>query len=257
MKEIVLLVGHGSRNKTGNGQILDFTEQLKERQAGWDIQLCYIELADYLIADGLRDAAQKADRVIVLPLILNAAGHVKDEVPEFIEQAQQQAPDTEFVYAKHIGANKQVLEILVRYLKLAMQSLAMPDPKTTGLIVLARGSSDQDANGEMAKMTRWLHEASEHELVDLAFTGVTYPRLETAVQRQVLLGMKQIAILPYYLFDGILMERIEQQFNRLLEQYPQISFAKSSYFGFEDEIFNVVEQHIIDEKNEDNSDEKY
>lgn len=244
MKEMILIIGHGSRNKTGNGQILEFTNQLRKRQPQWEIEVCYIELADYLIDEGLKDAAKKADRVVVIPLILNAAGHVKEEIPEYIEIAQQESPETQFVYAKNLGTSELILKVLNRYLKEAMQTLAMPDPKTTGVIVLGRGSSDHLANGEMAKMTRWVYEANEHELVDLAFTGVAYPRLETAVQRQVKLGMKQVIVLPYYLFDGILIERIDLQMERLTKQYPAISFAKSSYFGFEQEIFELFEQRV-------------
>jgi len=243
-KEMILIIGHGSRNKTGNHQILEFTEQLRKRQPHWNIDVCYIELADYLIDKGLKDAAEKADKVFVVPLILNAAGHVKEEIPEFIEVAQKESPETEFIYAKHLGTSELILKIMNRFLTELMQSLAMPDPKTTGVIVLARGSSDALANGEMAKMTRWIYESKEHDLVDLAFTGVSYPRLETVVQRQIKLGMKQVLILPYYLFDGILMERIELQLQRLKEQYPTISFAKSSHFGFENEIYELFEQRI-------------
>lgn len=242
--EMILIIGHGSRNKTGNGQILAFTKQLRERQPQWMIEVCYIELADYLIDAGLKNAAKKAHKVTVIPLILNAAGHVKDEIPEFIETAQQESPETQFAYARHLGSSDLILNILNRYLNAAMQSIAMPDPKTTGVIVLARGSSDRLANGDMAKMTRWLYEQNDHELVDLAFTGVSYPRLETVVQRQVKLGMKQLVILPYYLFDGILMERIGQQLQRLKLQYPQTSFAHSSHFGFEPEIYELFEQRI-------------
>ncbi len=244
MKEMILIIGHGSRNKTGNRQILEFTRQMRKRQPQWSIDVCYIELADYLIDEGLKDAAQKAERVIVIPLILNSAGHVKEEIPEYIENAQKESPDTQFVYAGHLGSSELILKVLNRYLKETMLSLAMPDPKTTGVIVLGRGSSDLLANGEMAKMTRWLFEMNEHELVDLAFTGVAYPRLETIVQRQVKLGMKQVIILPYYLFDGILIERIDLQLERLTKQYPEISFAKSSYFGFEQEIYELFELRV-------------
>jgi sirohydrochlorin cobaltochelatase len=243
-KEIILIIGHGSRNKTGNGQIMEFTEQLRKHLPEKLIKVCYIELADYLIAQGLKDAAKEADRVVVIPLILNAAGHVNEEIPEFIDAAQKDLPSTEFVYAKHLGTSDKILAILNRYLKTAMQSLAMPDPKNTGVIVLARGSSDRRANGEMAKMTRWLFEETEHELVDLAFTGVSYPRLESMVQQQVKLGMKQVVILPYYLFDGILMERIAEQVARLKIQYPNIAFAQSSHFGFEPEIYELFSQRI-------------
>jgi sirohydrochlorin ferrochelatase len=104
----------------------------------------------------------------------------------------------------------------------------VPDPQTTGVILLGRGSSDAGANGELARMARWIFEENDHELVDLAFTGVTWPRLETVVQRQVKLGMTQICVIPVYLFTGVLIERINGQLERLKQQYPQVAFALGS-----------------------------
>jgi sirohydrochlorin cobaltochelatase len=51
------------------------------RQPGWRIEVGFIEFASPSLHDGLRAAAQGARRVLVLPLILNAAGHVKMEIP--------------------------------------------------------------------------------------------------------------------------------------------------------------------------------
>jgi sirohydrochlorin cobaltochelatase len=124
----------------------------------------------------------------------------------------------------------------------------MPDPTLTGVVVLGRGSSDRQANGDMAKMARWLMEETDHELVDLAFTGITYPRLEKAVQRQSLLGMMQVVVLPYYLFNGTLVERIDRQVENLKAQYPAIRFTSTAYFGFEREIFEVLEERVNDLK---------
>jgi sirohydrochlorin cobaltochelatase len=120
----------------------------------------------------------------------------------------------------------------------------MPDPKTTGVIILGRGSSDKIANGEVAKLARWLEEEKDHELVDIAFTGITYPRLETVVQRQVKLGMTQIAILPYYLFTGTLITRISEQVKYLQGQYPQIRFGLGHYLGFEAEIYSLLDDNV-------------
>jgi sirohydrochlorin cobaltochelatase len=98
----------------------------------------------------------------------------------------------------------------------------------------------------MAKMARWLQEESDHELVDLAFTGITYPRLERVVQRQVLIGMRQVVVLPYYLYTGTLMQRIHRQVDHLRAQYPHIRFACGTHFGFETEIFELLEQRVHD-----------
>ena len=244
--ETILLVGHGSREKSGNDEIEAFAAQWRERQPGWRIEVCFIEFSEITMSEGLRRAAEGARRVVVVPLILNAAGHVKMDIPQAIDGARLKLPFVQFAYAPHLTACDPILAILRRRLKGAMQALDMPDPTTTGVVILGRGSSDRQANGDMAKMARWLMEETDHELVDLAFTGITYPRLEKAVQRQSLLGMTQVVVLPYYLFNGTLVERIARQVENLKTQYPTIRFISTKYFGFEREIFEVLEQRVLD-----------
>lgn len=244
MKETILLVGHGSRDPNGNKEIEEFSEQWRAQHPEWNIEVCYIEFADVLLDEGFDNAAKNADRVLVIPLILNAAGHVKMEVPEHLEKARQRHPDVEFIYGKNLGVSSTLLTAVKRQLLQVMDFIAMPDPKTTGVIILGRGSSDKIANGEVAKLARWVFEEREHELVDIAFTGITHPRLETAVQRQIKLGMTQIAILPYYLFTGTLITRIAEQYKHLQTQYPTIRFGLGHYLGFEPEIFKLLDENV-------------
>jgi sirohydrochlorin cobaltochelatase len=244
--DTILIVGHGSREDSGNQEIREFTEQWRARRPDWRIELCFIEFAPPEMNAALLKAARTSSRVLVVPLILNAAGHVKMEIPEAIEQARLACPQTEILLAPHLTACDPILAILKRRLRKAMNALDMPDPTTTGVVVLGRGSSDRGANGEMAKMARWLLEEGDHELVDLAFTGITWPRLEKVVQRHVLLGMRQIVVLPYYLYTGTLMQRIHRQVEHLRVQYPQIRFACSEHFGFEKEIFELMDQRVED-----------
>lgn len=246
--DTILLVGHGSREKSGNDEIETFAQQWRARQPGWRIEICFIEFSDITMSEGLRRAATGSQRVMVVPLILNAAGHVKMDIPQAIDGARLKFSGVQFLYAPHLTACDQILSIIKRRLKGAMQALDMPDPTTTGVVILGRGSSDRQANGEMAKMARWLMEETGHELVDLAFTGITYPRLEKAVQRQSLLGMTQVVVLPYYLFNGTLVERIARQVENLKTQYPTIRFISTAYFGFEREIFELLEERVNDLK---------
>ncbi len=244
MSDTILLVGHGSRHLAGNTEIEAFTNQWRERHPQWNIEVCFIEFADVLLDAGFDNAAKKASRVIVVPLILNAAGHVKMEIPAHLTEARKRHPEVEFIFTPHLGAGDPVLSIIKRELREAMLQLDVPDPKTSGIILLGRGSSDRVANGEVAKMARWLYEESEHDQIDIAFTGITHPRLESAVQKQVRLGITQIMILPYYLFDGTLIERIKRQHENLQKQYPQIRFALGNYFGFSNEIFQLLDQRV-------------
>jgi len=248
--DTVLIVGHGSREDSGNQEIRDFVTQWRARRPGLRIELCFIEFAPPEMNAALLDAARTSRRVLVVPLILNAAGHVKMEIPEAVEQARiacrQAAHQAEILLAPHLTACDPILAILKRRLRKAMGALDMPDPTTTGVVLLGRGSSDRGANGEMAKMARWLLEEGDHELVDLAFTGITWPRLEKVVQRQVLLGMRQVVVLPYYLYTGTLMQRIHRQVEHLRGQYPQVRFLCGEHFGFEKEIFELMDQRVAD-----------
>lgn len=240
----ILLVGHGSRNREGNQEILHFAAQWRDRHPGWRIETCFIEHAEVLLDGGLDRAAHGARRVVTIPFILNAAGHVKMELPAAIERARQRHPGVAFACARHLGMGREIFSVLKGQLDRLLKQLDMPDPRTTGVVLLGRGSSDAGANGELAKMARWLFEDGDHELVDLAFTGVTWPRLETVVQRQARLGMTQICVVPVYLFTGVLMERIKAQVERLQRQYPQIAFALGTHFGFDKGIFDLLDAKV-------------
>ena len=88
----ILLVGHGSRNREGNKEILHFAAQWRERHPDWHIETCFIEHADVLLDEGLDRAARGARQVLTIPFILNAAGHVKMELPAAIEDARERHP---------------------------------------------------------------------------------------------------------------------------------------------------------------------
>lgn len=240
----LLLVGHGSRNRDGNKETLHFAAQWRERHPDWRIEVCFIEHADVLLNEGLDRAAKGAQHVLVIPFILNAAGHVKMELPAALESARERHPDVDFEVTRHLGMGREVFAVLQGQLERLMKALHVPDPQTTGVVLLGRGSSDAGANGELAKMARWIFEANDHELVDLAFTGVTWPRLETAVQRQVKLGMTQICVVPVYLFTGVLIERIQAQVERLKAQYPQIVFGLGTHFGFDKGVFDLLDSKV-------------
>lgn len=242
--DTILLVGHGSREPSGNEQIEHFAAQWRARHPQWRTELCFIEFAEVEVEQGLDLAARGSRRVIVVPLILNAAGHVNVEIPSHIARARQRHPGLRFDYAPHLGVCEPVLDVLKRQLRQCMRTLDMPDPTGTGIVLLGRGSSNREANGEMARMARWLFEAGDHEVVDLAFTGIAWPRLERVVQRQAQLGLRQIVVLPYYLFTGTLMQRIGRQVAHLRTQYPQLRFALGSYFGFEPEITKLLAERV-------------
>ena len=104
-KTTFLLAGHGSRNRDGNDEIERFADQWRQKHPDWRIEVCFIEHADVLLNDGLDRAAKSvgsAGRVVLIPFILNAAGHVKMELPHALEEARQRHPGVEFIVTRGV-----------------------------------------------------------------------------------------------------------------------------------------------------------
>jgi len=248
--EAVLLVAHGTRDpgNEGNREVEETAEIWRSRHPTMDIHLCWIEHAPVLLEEGMdRAAAGLSDaggRLLVLPLVLNAAGHVKTDIPQAIEAARARYPNVEFRYGHHLGTTDQLLKALRYRLHQAMVELAMPDPRTTGVVLLARGASDIEATGEVAKMAHWIYETTRHDLVLPAFTSACFPRLEQVVQRLDLLGASQIIVLPYYLFTGRLIKRIERQIERLRSQYPKRVIAQADYIGAHEQLLDLLDLRL-------------
>jgi len=248
--EAVLLIAHGARDpgNEGNREVEEFAGIWRERHPEVSIQVCWIEHAPVLLEEGMDRAAaglgEAGGRLLVLPLILNAASHVKSDIPQAIEAARECYPKVEFRYGYHLGTTDQLLKALRYRLHQAMVELAMPDPRTTGVVLLARGASDIEATGEVAKMAHWLYETTQHDLVLPAFTDVCFPRLEQVVQRLDRLGSSQIIVLPYYLFTGRLIKRIKRQVERLQSQYPRRVIRQADYIGAHGQLLDLLDLRL-------------
>jgi sirohydrochlorin cobaltochelatase len=240
----VLLIGHGSRNPKGNDEFLAFCDRLAARHPDQTFVPCFIEFHDVLIPDGIDKAvAGGAKRIIAVPVILLAAGHVKVEIPELLEEGRQRHPGVEIVYARNIGVCDATVNMLVERVAQAVEGLGT-DPAETGVLVLGRGSSDPDANGDVAKIARLFWEATDYDLVQYAFIGVTRPDLPTGVERLARLGPRTLVIAPYFLFTGVLIERIHALTDGFRAKYPEIRFVVSKYFEFHDNLISVIEERV-------------
>jgi sirohydrochlorin cobaltochelatase len=243
-KTAILLIGHGSRNPAGNDEFLAFCERLAARRPDLTLVPCFIEFHDVLVADGIdRAVALGATRIIAVPVILLAAGHVKLEIPEILDEGRARHPGVEIRYARNIGVCDATVRMLVERVAEATAE-APPDPDKTGVLVLGRGSSDPDANGDIAKVARLFREATPYDRVHYGFIGVTTPDLPTGVEELVRLGSKTVLIAPYFLFTGVLMERIHKLAEGFRAAHPDVRFIVSMYFEFHDRLLEVVEARI-------------
>ncbi|RHW39451.1 sirohydrochlorin cobaltochelatase [Lysinibacillus yapensis] len=245
-KKAVLFVGHGSRLERGNEEVREFIKRMKKLLgASILVETCFLEFASPNIEEGIEICVEKgAQEIHVIPIILLHAGHSKLHIPAEIEHAREHFPDVYFTYGQTIGIHDEIFEILkTRLMEVGIDPEARYEE--TAILLIARGSSDSGAKDDFYSISRLLWEKLNIQWVESAFMGVTTPTVEEGIERCINLGAKRIIMLPYFLFTGILMERMNQMREKFAELNPQVEIEIASYFGYHEKL-----QHILVERAE-------
>jgi sirohydrochlorin cobaltochelatase len=245
--DAILFVGHGSKDEAGNEEIREMVKVVSEKLSSYLVETCFLEFVKPTIAQGIAQCIAKgATRVAIVPITLFSAGHAKIHIPAEIDEARIRYPDIQFTYGRPIGVHEQVLKILSSRLESVESSSHLgnePHSEDTAILIVGRGSSDADANSDLFKISRLFWEKMKFKWVETAFIGVTAPLMDEGVERCLKLGARKVIILPYFLFTGVLIKRMEQMLESYKEQYPGSEFALADYFGF-----HPLLQHILRER---------
>ena len=111
--ETILLVGHGSRDPEGNEELLRFADMVRSKAPEFIIETCFLEFAKPTIDQGIASCVEQgASRVVLVPIILFAAGHAKLHIPDAIDHAKRKYPHVQFAYGRPIGVHQKVINIL-------------------------------------------------------------------------------------------------------------------------------------------------
>jgi sirohydrochlorin ferrochelatase len=99
------------------------------------------------------------------------------------------------------------------------------------LAVIGRGTSDPDANGNVAKVARMLWEGMGFGWAEVGYSGLAHPRVDALLERAVRLGFRRIVVFPWFLFTGVLVRRIYRQTEEAAARHPEVELLKAGYLG--------------------------
>ncbi len=208
----VMVCGHGSRSKSAVAEFATVAEALRDRFPDWPVEYGYLEFANPVIRDGL-DAlkAAGATRILAVPGMLFAAMHAKNDIPSVLN-TYAAANGVRVDYGRELGVDARMLRAAGDRVRAALEALDAahgPAPASdTCLVVVGRGASDPDANANVAKVARLLWEGFGFGWCETAYSGVTFPLVEPCLEQVTRLGFKRVIVFPYFLFSGVLIDRI-------------------------------------------------
>ena len=221
MQHGILLVGHGTRDSRGIGELLSVATQLAARFPERRVEPCFLELATPNIREGVRRLAEAGvSHFAVLPALLFAAGHANQDIPQAVEQAvddwqSESGQRLGWRQAAHLGCHPAILELSRRRFRQAVAEMSLtPDrpipfatnqflavraphslemiseageaaavTKSSVLVLVGRGSRDASATREMLDFSALRAADGGVAVVETCFLAMAEPRLEATLQR--------------------------------------------------------------------------
>ena len=252
-----MICGHGSRNKNAVGQFAVLSDHLRKRFPTVPVDYGYLEFANPVIHQGLDALVERGARdILAIPGMLFAAGHAKNDIPSVLNAYQATHPDVTIRYGRELGIDLKMLRAASERVTEAL----LADGWTPGealhdtlLVVVGRGSSDPDANSNVSKVARMLWEGMGFGWAETAYSGVTFPLVEPALDHVAKLGYKRVVVFPYFLFTGVLVKRIYAGVDAVAERNPDIRFVKAGFLNdhplvidtFADRVREIVEGQAL------------
>jgi sirohydrochlorin cobaltochelatase len=186
--------------------------------------------------------------------MLFAAGHAKNDIPSVLNTYAAET-GLRIDYGRELGVDLKMIQAAGARIREAIEGAdaaalvagAMPVPAAdTLLVVVGRGSSDPDANSNVAKVTRMLVEGFGFGWGETVYSGVTFPLVEPGLRHVVRLGFRRVIVFPYFLFSGVLVSRIRQHTDLVAADHPAVEFVAAGYLSDHPLVLATFRERVED-----------
>ena len=251
----VMICGHGSRSQAAVDEFAVLAQKLPAYlPKDWETDYGYLEFANPVIRDGLDRLRDKGcDRILAVPGMLFAAMHAKNDIPTVLN-TYAKANGVEVSYGRELGVDPKMIAAAGARVQEAVDranaELGDLPMHETCLVVIGRGASDPDANANVSKIARMLWEGMGFGWCEVGYSGVTFPLVEPCLQHVTRLGYKRVIVFPYFLFTGILIDRIYGFTDQVAAEHPNIQFVKAGYLNDHPSVLETFAERITEQVGE-------
>ncbi|SDP69714.1 sirohydrochlorin chelatase [Halobacillus aidingensis] len=219
--EAVLYVSHGSRKKEAKDEAIHFLTRV-HKEIDVDLyHICFLELADPDVLEGIRKLVEKgADKIAVIPVLLLSAGHYFKDIPNEIEKAKAIYPNLSITYGQTLGVQERITDVLVDRLK----ELPAELDDTTNVLLVGRGSRHPDTKTSIEYIARVLKEKSGIQHIQTCYLAALSPRFTDAFDESLRKYAKTIVV-PYLWFTGLLYDSLESSVQKARGEGHHVDLA--------------------------------
>ena len=236
----IVIAGHGSRDPDGIREFEALMALVRARAPQHVVSHGYLEFASPTIDQAVAtNLAAGARQVVMVPGVLLAASHAKNDMPSELLTFAQAHPGIDFHFGAPLGLHPLLLQLIQERIIAAESTSARTVRRDdTCLVLVGRGTTDPDANGEVAKFARMIEEGMGFGASYVCYSGTAKPLVVDGLRAAARLGYARLVVLPLFLFDGVLVKRIYAAADALQQREPELEVLKAGYLG--------VHPHVAD-----------
>jgi sirohydrochlorin ferrochelatase len=236
----LFIIGHGTRDEAGVAEFRSFVDVVRAEAAPLAVGGGFIELAEPDLdtaLDELLASGAATNGIVAVPLVLLGAGHLKNDGPGALARARRRHPNITMTYGRELGVHPTILSVAEAR---AREAMGTTDPDDHAVVLVGRGSTDPDANSDLHKVCRLVWDQRRLGLVEPAFVSLAPPSVPAALDRCRRLGATTISVVPFFLFAGVLPDRIGRQARSWASEHPDIAVRVGRHFGATPELARLV-----------------
>ena len=239
----IMLVGHGTRDETGTAQFFQLGELLSEAVNPMPVVPCLLEFQSPTIPEAWEQLVEfGAEHICVAPLLLFAAGHAKQDIPNLIRECQAKTPRVSVSQTGPLSRHGAVIDLVARRIEQAVGNSLL---KNTALVMVGRGSYDPCAQADMRVLTEVVGRRFQFSHLTTAFYAMAEPKLPDVLDQVASRsGIDTVIVQPHLLFEGRLFQAIERQVAEAGERHSSVKFKITGYLGPERNIAKAISSRI-------------
>ncbi|MFD3657399.1 sirohydrochlorin chelatase [Streptomyces sp. NPDC058620] len=207
---VLLVIAHGSRDPRHAATVHALTERVRALRPGLRVETGFLEFNAPSVPRLLeRLAAEGAQDVVTLPLLLTRAFHAKTDIPSVLREARTRLPRLRVRQAEVLGPSPHLNAALEQ--RLYEAGVSPGDKSSTGLVLASAGSTDPEAIAVIAEIARELRHTGWCAVRPAFASAVLpggFPRPEDAIRSLRAEGVRRVAVAPYVIAPGRLPDRI-------------------------------------------------
>jgi|CXWL01.1.fsa_nt_gi sirohydrochlorin ferrochelatase len=228
----MLLVGHGTRDALGVAEFLKAALLVAARVPDMAVEPGFLELAEPSIESALERLMERDSReIIVVPLLLFAADHAKQDIPKAVDISAARFPHLKIRQAEPLGCHEKILAASAERFRSVLPTGAFRPEDDVALLMVSRGTSDSSAIAEVKRFVQLRRELTPVASATIAFMAVADPSVATELDALASSSSACIVVQPHLLFHGQLTSDLRAMVQRKQAEWPARKWLVADHLG--------------------------